>query len=388
MKVREMAAKILPELVELRRYFHMYPEPSFEEINTANKIADELTKLGIAVQRMAKTGVVGILQGKSPGPVVALRADIDALSIQERSGAPYASRKEGYSHACGHDCHITCLLGAAMILAQLKNEIAGTVKFIFQPAEEMLLGAPKMVEEGVIDDASAIFGLHVWGDLPSKRVNIEAGPRMASSDIFKIIVEGKGGHGSAPHQGVDAVMVAAAIIMNLQTIVSREITPLEPVVVHIGKLESGDRYNIISSRAMLEGTCRTFNQDIRKKLPEIIERISESTAAAYRATAKLEYSWGCQPVINDDSVAKVARQALTKLYGQDAFIDMPPLMGSEDFSFYMEKVPGAFAFLGVSNPDKGIEWPQHHACYDVDEDALQVGAALHAQFALDFLSKK
>lgn len=388
MKVRELAAKIQPQLVELRRYFHMYPEPSFEEVNTANKIAEELTKLGIPVQRIAKTGVVGTLKGAKPGPTVALRADIDALSIKEETGAEYASKNEGFMHACGHDCHITTLLGAAMILSELKDEIAGTVKFLFQPAEELAQGAKKMVEEGAMEGVDAVFGMHVWGDLPAGRVCVDPGPRMASADMFEITVEGKGGHGSAPHQGVDAVVVASAIVMNLQSIVSRELNPLDPVVVHVGKVVSGDRFNIIASRAFMEGANRTFNPEIRKQLPEIMKRIIDNTAAAFRATAKLEYNWGCPPTINDDNIAEIAQGAVKKLYGEEGLISMPQLTGSEDFPFYTEKAPGAFAFLGVANPEKGISWPQHHACFDVDEDALQVGAAVYAQFALDYLATK
>lgn len=388
MQVKELAARVQPELVELRRYFHQHPEPSFEEVNTGKRIAEELAKLGISVERKAKTGVVGTLKGGKPGRTVALRADIDALSIQEETGLPFASQNEGYMHACGHDAHITCLLGAAKILAQLKDEIPGTVKFIFQPAEEIAHGAKLMVEEGAMEGVDGIFGMHVWGDLPAGKVCVDAGPRMASADMFTITVDGKGGHGSAPHQGVDAVVVAAAIIMNLQTIVSREFNPLEPVVVHVGKVVAGDRFNIIASRAVMEGANRCFNPEIRQKLPEVVRRVAENTAATFRATAKVEYHFGCPPTINDEKLAAIAQEAVKKLYGEEGLAPMSLLTGSEDFPFYQEKAPGAFAFLGVCNPAKGTCWPQHHSHYTIDEDALQVGAAVYAQFALDFLAQK
>ncbi|MDK2960777.1 MAG: hypothetical protein PWP12_961, partial [Bacillota bacterium] len=231
-----------------------------------------------------------------------------------------------------------------------------------------------------------IFGLHVWGDLPAGKISIDPGPRMASADRFVITIEGKGGHGSAPHQGVDAVVVASALVMNLQTIVSREVDPLDPLVLSVGKIVSGDRFNIIASQAELDGTCRCFNPEIRKKLPDMIRRIAENTAAAFRAKAKVEYYFMCPPTINDESLAQLAKEAVKKLYGEDSLVPMPLVTGSEDFSYYSEKAPAAYAFLGVRNPEKGASYPQHHSRYTIDEDALQVGAAVYAQFALDFLN--
>ncbi|HKM39739.1 MAG TPA: amidohydrolase [bacterium] len=386
MKVHALAANMQSWLVGLRRYFHMHPEPSFEEVNTSNKVVAELTRLGIPTVRMAKTGVVGSLAGGKPGPTVALRADMDALSIKEKTGLPFASQNVGYMHACGHDCHMTCLLGAAAILAELKDEIAGTVKFFFQPAEELVQGAKAMVAEGAMEGVDAVFGLHVLGDLPVGTVNVVPGPRMASADIFEITVNGKGGHGSAPHQGVDAILVGAAIIMNLQSVVSRELNPLDPVVVHVGKLVAGDRFNIIASQAWLEGANRTFNPDIRKQLPDIMQRVLENTAAAYRATVEMEYTWGCPPLINDADLAKLAQRTVKKLFGAEALVDMPPLTGSEDFPFFAQRAPGAYVFLGVGNKEKGIGWPLHHSQFDVDEDALPIGVAIQAQLALDYLA--
>ena len=211
---------------------------------------------------------------------------------------------------------------------------------------------------------------------------------MASADKLKVMVDGKGGHGLAPHQGVDALLVGSAIVMNLQSIVSREFNPLDPVVVHVGKLMSGDRFNIISSSAVMEGANRTFNPDIRKQLPDVMRCIIDNTAVAYRATAKLDYNWGCPPLINDETITEIVQEAIKKLYGDESLIDMPVMTGSEDFPFFAEKAPGAFAFIGVGNAEKGIGWPLHHSHFDVDESALPIGAAVHAQFALDYLTKR
>jgi len=249
-------------------------------------------------------------------------------------------------------------------------------------------GAKALVEEGVLEGVDGIFGLHVWADLPAGKITVDAGPRMASADQFILTVEGKGGHGSAPHQGIDAVVAAAAIVMNLQTIVSRELNPLDPAVVTVGKLVSGDRFNIIASKAVMDGTIRCFDPELRRQLSEMIRRVSENTAAAFRATAKLDYQPACPPTINDANTAAIAQGSVVELFGADALVSHPPVMGSEDFSFYAEKVPAAYAFLGIKNPEKKANFPQHHACYTIDEDTLQIGAAVYAQFALDFLAKK
>lgn len=337
MDIRAMAASIQPELVAIRRHFHQHPELSMEEVNTANYIVEQLQQLGIDVERKVKTGVVGTLKGKKDGPVVALRADIDALPIKEETGLSFASVNDGIMHACGHDAHTTCLLGAAKILSQIQDEIPGTVKFVFQPGEEQAIGAKLLIEEGVLEGVDAIFGMHVDWTAPAGTVSVDPGPRMASADMFTIHVEGKGGHGSAPHQGVDAAVVAAAIMMNLQTIVSREIDPLESAVISIGKLVSGDRFNILPARAYMEGTCRCFNPAVRENIPDSISRVIENTAATFRATAKLHYQFGCPSTINDEALTALAQNSIKRLYGDEALTTKPPEMGSEDFAFYAEK---------------------------------------------------
>ena len=388
MDIRAMAASIQPELVAIRRHFHQHPELSMEEVNTANYIVEQLQQLGIDVERKVKTGVVGTLKGKKDGPVVALRADIDALPIKEETGLSFASVNDGIMHACGHDAHTTCLLGAAKILSQIQDEIPGTVKFVFQPGEEQAIGAKLLIEEGVLEGVDAIFGMHVDWTAPAGTVSVDPGPRMASADMFTIHVEGKGAHGSAPHQGVDAAVVAAAIMMNLQTIVSREIDPLESAVISIGKLVSGDRFNILPARAYMEGTCRCFNPAVRENIPDSISRVIENTAATFRATAKLHYQFGCPSTINDEALTALAQNSIKRLYGDEALTTKPPEMGSEDFAFYAEKIPATYAYLGIANSAVGACYPEHHARYTIDESALQVGAATYAQFAVDFLTEK
>lgn len=387
MKIKETAAKIKPEMIEFRRYLHRHPELSFEEVNTSNLVAEELTKLGIDVQRIAKTGIVGTLKGNKPGGTVALRGDMDALPIKEETGLPFTSQKDGVMHACGHDVHTTCLLGAAKILSQLKDEICGTIKFFFQPAEEIAQGAINMINDGALDGVDGIFGMHCSADLQAGTISVDAGSRMTCSDMFTIDVKGQGGHGSAPHQGVDALIAASAIVSNLQTLVSLEFSPLDTVVVHIGKLAAGDRFNIIASNAYMEGTTRCFKREIRKQLPEAIKRIVTNTAAAFRATADVKYISGCPPTLNDERMSAIAKDSIVKLYGEEAVVTLAPTTGAEDFAYYMDKVPGVFALLGICNPELGPCYTLHHSHFHIDEKVIGIGPAVYAQFALDFLAQ-
>ena len=387
MDVKELANKYKDYTIALRREFHMYPEASWHEFNTSARIKKELETLNIPFVSPLETGIVATVSGKNPGKTVALRADIDALQVTEETQVPYQSKNPGLMHACGHDNHIAMLLCAGRILNDLKNELAGNVKLIFQPAEEAADGAKKMVETGALENVDSIFGIHVWSDVASGTVAIEPGPRMASTDMFKITVHGKGGHGSAPHQGIDAVVTASALVMNLQSAVSRELPPLEPSVISVGSLKAGSRFNVIASEAVLEGTTRTFNPDIRNKFPKIIERIAKDTAATYRAQAESEYTFGTPTVINDPHYAQLVAGSVKKLRGPEALSLLGPIMGGEDFAAYLEKVPGAIAFLGVGNAAVKANYPQHHPQYNVDENALELGAGLYAQVAIDMLKK-
>ena len=386
MDVKLLADKLKNEMVFWRREIHAYPEIGLEENRTGDFVAKELEILGIEVTRVAGTGVLGILKGRGNGKTVALRADMDALPIAETSEVPFKSKNSGVMHACGLDGHIAMLLGAAKILSQLRNTFNGTIKFIFQPAEEIGLGAIEFIEAGVMKDVDAILGLHLWPDLPSGKVSLVPGPRMAAADKIRITVKGKTGHGSMPHQGIDAILAAAAITMNLQSIVSREIPPLEAAVITIGKFVGGTSWNITSDEVYLEGTTRCFSHEIRKNLLQAIERVAKDTAASYQAQAEVEFIRISLPVINDLQTTTIAANSLQKLYGENMQGNSEKVMGGEDFSFFLETIPGAMAFIGVGNKEKQTDYPLHNDKFNIDEDVLPIGAALHAQFALDFLN--
>lgn len=387
MNIAEMAKDCKQYVIDIRREFHMYPESSLKEYRTSSRIKEELERMGIPCRVAAGTGVIGVIKGGRPGKTVALRADIDALELTELNGVSYKSRNEGLMHGCGHDAHAAMLLGAAGILNSVKAGIGGEVRLLFQPAEEIAKGALGLIEEGALDGVDCVLGIHMWSGMECGRVSLEAGPRLAATDLFTIRVKGKGGHGSMPNQGIDAVVVASAIVMNIQSIVSREMNPLEPVVVSIGKITSGTRFNIIASEAELLGGTRCFSREIRKELPEIIERIAKNTAAAYRAEAELEYHFNTGPVINDEEPVRIGQGTIEKLFGRDALAHMEKATGGEDFALYLDKVPGAMAYVGTANREKDTCYPHHHGRFNIDEEALEAGCALYAQYALDFLEQ-
>ena len=385
MNVRKLSAHYTQYVIDLRREFHMYPEPGWEETRTSARIKEELTKMGIPFDSIAGTGVMTEIKGSPGGKLVALRADMDALRLTERSEVPYKSKNQGVMHACGHDGHIAMLLGAAGILNDLKNEIKGTIRLLFQPAEELAKGAARMIDEGAAQGVDSIFAIHLWNNSDAGTVSVEEGPRLASCDQFKIHVYGKGCHGAMPHQGVDTILAASAIVVNLQSLASREISPLETVVLSIGRFNSGTGFNIIPGEAVLEGTVRCFNTEIRSSLPDIIERITKNTAAAYRAEVRLEYIPDIPTTINDAKCSKIAMKSVKKIMNGKALININKSTGSEDFSLFLEKVPGVIALLGSRNEKKAACYPHHHESFDIDEDVLVAGAALYAQYALDFL---
>lgn len=388
MNIENLAAKYRKYVINLRREFHRFPEESWKEERTSRRIKEELQKIGIEFESAAKNGIVATLKGKNSGKVVALRADMDAIRVKEATEAEFTSENEGIMHACGHDGHMAMLIGAAKMLKEIQHEWDGTVKFIFQPAEEVAEGAAKIIEEGFLDDVDGAFGIHLWSDLPCGKVSIEEGARMACADIFKIKVKGKGGHGSLPHQGVDAVVAASSIVLNLQTAVSREINPMEPAVVSVGLMKAGTRFNVIANEAILEGTTRCFNKEIREKFPEIIERICKNTAEGLRAEAEVEYICATPITVNDKECSYIAKGAVEKIAGSHAVVLMDKSTGTEDLGRYFEKVPGVLAFLGIRNEEKDAVYPQHHEKYSIDEDALKIGTALYAQYAVDFLKYK
>ena len=386
MKSQELAKEYKDYVINMRREFHMNPEPSLQEYETSKKIKNELEKDGIECEIVADTGVVATIRGAHSGKTIALRGDIDALAVIEQTGKEYASKVHGLMHACGHDSHGAMLLGAAKILNRMKDEINGTVKLFFQPGEEVVLGAKKMIAAGVMEGVDAIMGIHVSSDVPSGQISADSGARMASGDMFKITVTGKGGHGARPEQCIDAVVVGSAIVMNLQSVISREYSPFDPAVLTVGEIKSGTRFNVIAPTAVLTGTTRCYSPEVRKNFFTSITRIAKSTAEAYRATAEVEFTEGVGPTINDDNCAALARETAASLVGKENVVTVPPSTGGEDFSFFSNIVPGVMVKLGTGNKEKGTDFPHHHEKFDIDEDMLEVGTALYAQFALNYLS--
>ncbi|MBF1203867.1 MAG: amidohydrolase [Fusobacterium periodonticum] len=390
MDIKEKAENIKDYIIEMRRHFHQNPELSLEEFETTKKIVNELEKMGIEVSTFKDglTGCIGTIKGAKEGKTLLLRADIDALSVHEKTNLEFASRVDGKMHACGHDCHAAMLLGVAKILSEMKDKFSGNIKLFFQAAEEIGLGAKLSIEQGVMDNVDACYGVHVTPRFESPKINMQYGERMAATDVFKLTVEGTSSHGSSPHLGHDAIVASAAIITALQTIVSRINNPLKPAVVTIGTIKGGQRFNIIANEVIMEGNIRTFDEIFRKEIETHIREIAESVAKAHSCTAKLEYRYGTGVVLNKDkNLVDIAQNAVKKLYGEDSLVEMEKITGGEDFSLLMEKAPGIFGYIGTRNPRvPGSEKINHHECFTVDEDALIRGTAVAAQFALDYLN--
>lgn len=381
------AQKIKSELITIRRYLHQNPELSFQEYNTAKYIAGLLQKWGLKVKtNVGGTGVIGLLSpsAQSPAKCVALRADMDALPIQEQTGKSYASKNSGVMHACGHDGNMTCVLGAARILSARRQELKSTVKFIFQPAEEVAGGAEAIIRAGALKNptVAVIIGLHVNSALDAGKIGIKQGQMMASVDQFELTIIGESGHGAAPHKGVDAIAVSAEVITALQQVVSRKIDPLDPVVLTIGTINGGSRYNILADRVTMTGTVRTLNEKTHKNMPLLIEKIVKGVVSAFDAKYKLNYKILGVSLKNDEQVLVKVRAEAIKLLGTNGVRDLNcPSMGGEDFASYLQKVPGAFFYLGVKNQAKGTNFTWHHPRFDLDEEALPIGAAVLAQSA-------
>ncbi len=379
-------------VIDLRRRLHQWPELGFQELRTGSLIAQQLATLGIEVKTgIAKTGVLGVLPGKGPGKTVLLRADIDGLPIEEASGAPYASQNHGVMHACGHDGHTAILLIVAELLAQHRQQFSGTVKFAFQPAEELPPGgAQGMIEEGVLEHpkVDAVFGLHLWNGLPIGKIGVEAGPIMASVDRFDVVIKGVGSHGAYPHAGVDPIVVGSHVVAALQTVVSREVPPLAPVVVTVGKFHSGTAFNVIPSHAALSGTVRTVDARTRQEMPARLERIVRGVAMAMRAEYTFNYEFGYPVTVNDTNMAQLARQVAAAIVGDANVVAAGMTMGAEDMSYFLEAVPGCYLRLGSGNPEKGLIHPHHSALFNFDETALPIGIELLSQITLACLSER
>lgn len=381
--IKALAKKYEPYIIERREFIHAHPEPSMEEYETTKVIAAELDKMGIPYRLLKPTGVIAEIKGAYPGKTIGLRADYDALSITEKTDVPFKSQNDGFMHACGHDTHTAMLLGAAKILLDIKDELHGTVRLVFQPGEETAQGAKVVCEQGGLDGVDGMFGIHIGAQKPVGTVFLAPGPTHASTDMFELKIIGKAGHGAAPQQTVDATVCAAAVVMNLQTVVSRETDPTQPLVVTVGSLHSGTRFNIISGEANLNGTCRCFDVELHHHIPEMMERIIKSTCDAYRCTYEFKYDMLTEPLVNDAGMAELAWKAAEKV------VDDPKTqvekciaqMGGEDFAEYTVHCPAAFATLGG-----GGEYPHHSDYFFIDEASFVTGAALHAQVAYDFLN--
>lgn len=385
--LRQRAAALLPTMIEWRRAFHRWPELGFKEVKTAARVADILRTFGVEVTTgVAKTGVVGLLRGSAPGPTIALRADMDALPIQEATGLPFASENAGVMHACGHDGHMAALLGACALLAERRSAWRGAVKLIFQPAEEMLGGARVMCDEGVLEnpDVAAIFGIHLWPWLAKGKVALIEGPAMAAFDEFEIEVLGRSSHGASPHKGVDAIVAAARVIDALQHVVAREIDPQDPAVITVGRIEGGTATNIVAERVRLAGGVRTFDPQVRADLPGRMERIVAGVAAAHGAEYRLKWVEGYPALVNHPAAVRHFEAAAQALGAPEVERNMRPSMASEDFAYYVQRVPGAYAFVGVGEEGTpGLHTPE----YTFNEEVLADAAALLAAVALEALEK-
>ncbi len=369
-----------PQLVEWRRNLHQRPELGFKEELTAALIAQKLQQWGIKHEiGIAKTGIVATIASDRPGPVLAIRADMDALPIQEENDVPYCSQHDGVMHACGHDGHIAIALGTARYLAEHRDDFAGTVKIIFQPAEEGPGGAKPMIEEGVLKnpDVDAIIGLHLWNNLPLGTVGVRTGALMAAVECFRCTILGKGGHGAMPHQTVDSVVISAQIVNALQTIVARNVDPIESAVVTVGELHAGTALNVIADTARMSGTVRYFNPTMEGYFGKRIDQIIAGICQGQGATYELDYWRLYPPVINDAKIAELVRSvALDVVETPAGIVPECQTMGGEDMSFFLEAVPGCYFFLGSANPAKDLAYPHHHPRFDFDETALAMGVEI------------
>jgi len=391
--IKSLASEYLREVTDIRRHLHRHPELSFKEFETAKFIAEKLTEYGITFQdKVAKTGIVALIRGKDPEcKVVALRADMDALPVKEKSNAEYCSVNDGVMHACGHDAHIACLLGAAKILNETRDRFSGTVKLIFQPSEEYYPGGAKvMIEEGVLEnpEPDAIFGQHVFPELDAGKIGMRPGKYMASTDEVYITVKGKGGHAAIPDKVIDPVLIASHIVVALQQIVSRKSSPVMPTVVSFGKISSDGKTNIIPDEVKLEGIIRTFSESWRKEIKEQIINISCGLAESMGASCEINIEQGYPTLVNDDDLTERAWNYAAEYLGHAQLEKLDMRMTAEDFSYFAQKVPGCFYRLGTRNETEGITANLHTANFDIDESSLENGMGILAWFAVCELNMK
>lgn len=377
-RLNSLLEELYPEMVELRRDFHMHPELSFQEVRTPAIIAAYLRDLGIDVRvdvgkHGGGYGIVGTLRGGTPGSTIAFRADFDALPITDKKDVSYKSQVDGVMHACGHDVHTAALLGTAKMLSSLREQLCGTVVFIFQFAEEAGAGGAKpMIEDGCLDGVDKIYGAHVWTELPIGTVGVRDGAAMASYDGFKIEIIGSGGHGARPHETIDPIVLGSHLVLNLQDIVSRRVNPIEPAVVTIGSFHSGSAGGIIPDTSEIVGTVRTFNPDVRTAIEEKIHRITKATCDLAGATFEVDYLHGYPVLENDSEAVDDVKNSVRGFLQEDKLIEMDMELAAEDFAYYLQQKPGAFFFVGGRNEETGATYPHHHAKFDVDEKSMLI----------------
>ena len=375
-RIKDLATKLAPRLIEIRRHIHSHPELSGQEYQTAAFVAGVLSSSGIHVQEaVGKTGVVGEVQGTgSDARLLAIRTDMDALPIQERTGLEYASRGVGIMHACGHDVHTTVGLGTAMILSQLADELPGNVRFLFQPAEEIAQGARWMVQDGAMENVTAILSVHVFPSIPAGSIGVRYGSLTAAADDIEIIIIGESGHGARPHEAIDAIWIASQVITTLQQAISRTQNPLRPVVLSIGQINGGRAPNVIADQVKLLGTVRSLHPETSANLPGWISNIVASVCQSYGARYEVNYRAGVPGVQNDIALSQLLQIAAEEAWGCDRVQVLPePSLGSEDFSMYLEHAPGMMFRLGVGFKDRAINYPLHHPQFEVDEAAIVTG---------------
>jgi amidohydrolase len=381
------AQQLAPQVIDWRRALHQKPEVAFQEHETARFIRQILEQIGgLEISRPTETSVMARLRSGHAGPVIAVRADIDALPIQEENDVAYRSQSDGAMHACGHDGHTSIVLGLVTLLARHRDQLRGEVRFLFQHAEELSPGgAEEMVRLGVMDGVDQVIGLHLWSGMPVGRIGLIAGPAMAAPDTFSCTITGKGGHAAMPHDTIDPIAIGAQVVSALQHVVSRLVDPLDPVVVSVTQFIAGTTHNVVPESAYLAGTVRTFDPALRTTVPAMLERIIHGVTSAFGATYAFHYEPGYRPVINDPALTARLTSVVMRTFGADTMIDMRPTMGGEDFSAYQQRAPGVFAFIGAGNVEAGIDFPHHHPRFQIDERALDIGLRYLTAATLDLL---
>jgi len=389
-KIKDESAGLVDWLIEIRRDVHAHPEIGLQETRTAAKVAEELQRLGLEVKTgVGMTGVIGLLEGGSPGSTLAIRADMDALPISEQTGLPFASKNKGVMHACGHDGHVAMALGAARVLAGLRASLTGNVKFIMQPAEENYGGAKDLVEEGVLENpkVDGIIALHIDAHESVGKLTIKAGPLGAAADVFMVSINGKGGHGSEPQACVDPIHIAAHAVTAIQSMIPRTFDAREPVVVSVCSIQGGSAFNVIPDSVHFGGTVRTLSEERRAEIPEKLEGIVRGITATFGATYDFTYIHGAPVTANEPGMTELMSGVARELWGDDNVVEMEkPLMGSEDYCYYLQKVPGVMGMLGAGK-DVGETYPAHHPRFDFDERCLSFGVELLAATAVRFLNR-